>query len=60
MKSRTDNLDINSDAETATPSPVIVRLGSAQELTGKQPRGHKADGGAAGGDYKDASESPKE
>jgi len=40
--------------------PLIVKLGSAVELTGKQPRGHKEDGGAAGGDYKDASESPHE
>jgi hypothetical protein len=40
--------------------PVVVALGKVTELTGKQPRGDKADGGAAGGDYKYASESPHE
>lgn len=48
------------DRMGASKPVVIVRLGDARELTGKQPRGHKADGGAAGGDYKDASESPHE
>ena len=56
-----DNNSARGDTrEIPASSPLIVELGSAAELTGKQPRGHKADGGAAGGDYKDASESPHE
>jgi hypothetical protein len=56
-----DNARTRSDAGVVSESsPLIVELGSAVKLTGKQPRGHKADGGAAGGDYKDGSESPHE
>lgn len=51
---------VGNDCTDAEASPLIVKLGSATALTGKQPRGHKADGGAAGGDYKDGSESPPE
>ena len=47
------------DTPTA-PEPMIVSLGTVEKLTGKQPRGDKSDGGAAGGDYKYGSESPRE
>ncbi|MBC7985971.1 MAG: hypothetical protein H7X93_04785 [Sphingomonadaceae bacterium] len=57
-----DHLFDDLDAAATDPgqAPLIVSLGSAVALTGKQPRGDKADGGAAGGDYQYHSESPRE
>ncbi|MFW2438267.1 MAG: hypothetical protein ACN4GR_02735 [Arenicellales bacterium] len=60
MNNTKTKLSTNTENNHDDLEPVIVNLGSVEKLTGKQPRGDKADGGAAGGDYKYASESPRE
>ncbi|MCF7983503.1 MAG: hypothetical protein K9L70_03790 [Thiohalocapsa sp.] len=52
-----DVTEATSDAEAR--SPVIVEIGSVLDITGKQPRGDKEDGGSINR-LKYASESPKE